>query len=181
MICCLVHCIWKSWASKKLWPHLIYLTNCSPEVTAFFSLSSTSSSSSTGSSSLSLLSFSSNFLEVSFLAGLPRGRVPGVICGCWGWAWPKIIVENTYKNTNFLVQFGRPLRLMCRQVPWVTVNLPLLLLLVEPDSEPELEFSCSTEICRLLLFEVFLPDFLLGEAVWLREFRLVNKTCCWVC
>lgn len=115
VICCLVHCIWKSWASNKLWPHLIYLTNCSPEVTAFFSLSSTSSSSSTGSSSLSLLSFSSNFLEVSFLAGLPRGRVPGVICGCWGWAWPKINVENyyqklvhTYKNTNFLVQFGRP-------------------------------------------------------------------------
>ena len=98
MICCLVHCIWKSWASKKLWPHLIYLTNCSPEVTAFFSLSSTSSSSSTGSSSLSLLSFSSNFLEVSFLAGLPRGRVPGVICGCWGWAWPKIIVENYYQK-----------------------------------------------------------------------------------
>ena len=112
VICCLVHCIWKSWASNKLWPHLIYLTNCSPEVTAFFSLSSTSSSSSTGSSSLSLLSFSSNFLEVSFLAGLPRGRVPGVICGCWGWAWPKIIVENYYQKlvcTNNNIIYRRTL------------------------------------------------------------------------
>ena len=124
---------------------VIYLTNCSPEVTAFFSLSSTSSSSSTGSSSLSLLSFSSNFLVVSFLAGLPRGRVPGVVVGVggctWGWVWP-IIVENYQK-------------LVKNSWKWITIPVFHEGFLSPFKTHPILYF-CIWKLCsRVHLTEVF--------------------------